>query len=307
MEELLIAFMSKTLNMDNESVAELLYKKSDDGKITKELNPDALNGFLAKDAERIAKVKPAGKSKDAKETDFDNGYKAAEKKISEKWEKQLREEFGITDAEAKGDKLITLAKTTAAEAKPLENDKVKVHPLYLALEKKAAEDLAAKETEFNNTLTEREAAAKRNERVRTNKGKGREILKGLNPVLPKNQTVADNQINDFVKKLEAYDYEGEGDDPIVMKDGKRLEDQHGHPVRLSSLVKEQAAGYFEFAVQTEKGNAGNGGDGGKTTEAASTGVRVPKDEAEYNDMYLSAGSMEERDSIKAVWEAKGGE
>lgn len=298
MKELLIAFLSKTLNLDTESVAELLYKKSDEGKLTEEVNPEALAGLLAKDAERVAAIKPNTKEF------FDNGFKKAQKEISEEWEAKLRENFGITNVEAKGDKLIKLAKTAAAADTPLEADKVKVHPLYLSLEAEAAQKLADKEKEFNDKLAEREAAQIREKLISTNKERGRKLLASLNPILPQKQEIADNQINDFLTKLEGFDYEGEGDDPIIVKDGKRLENEHGHPVRLSQKVKELAGANFEFAVQTEKGNAGNGGDGsaGKT----GNGVKVPATEEEYNDLFFSASTMEERESITSAWAAKNG-
>jgi hypothetical protein len=57
MKDVLIAFLVKTLNLTTEQVAELVQKKSDDGKITEELLPDALEKLLAKDAERVSSLK----------------------------------------------------------------------------------------------------------------------------------------------------------------------------------------------------------------------------------------------------------
>lgn len=80
-----MGLLSKTLNLDADKLAEILFKKSDDGEITDELNEDALKEVLRLDAERVSKIKP--EPANTKEI-FDNGHKKAEKEVSEKWGKR---------------------------------------------------------------------------------------------------------------------------------------------------------------------------------------------------------------------------
>lgn len=83
--ELLLAYLGVTLNLSPDSIAESLYKKSDDGTQTDEIQEGALEALKSLDKERITKIKPDTK------TFFDNGYKKAQVEISEKYEKMIRE------------------------------------------------------------------------------------------------------------------------------------------------------------------------------------------------------------------------
>lgn len=291
--ELLIAFLSKTLNMDADSLAEMLYKKADDGTLTDQPNEQALEALLAKDAERVQALK--GKS-DGKEQ-FDNGYKKGQKEALENLEKAVRSEFKADDVEKQGIDLVKHVVAKAAKTK-LGDDEVKVHPLYLKLEadaQKIADNVAS---EWESKLKDLETAYNRDKTFSSVSSKIQEVFEGLKPVLPQNPTAAATIRQEFVQRFTGYDYElTENGQVVVMKDGKRVEDAHGHAVSLESLVTQEASKRFDFMKQDDKGNAGN-------TETAPGGKMTFKDIGEYEDKFYSAKTADERAAVQNAWEAQ---
>lgn len=121
----------------------------------------------------------------------------------------------------------------------------------------------------------------------------------MRPVLPTNPTAAAVARQEFIEKFQSYDYEITPEGKIVvMKDGKRVEDQHGHAVDLARLVKQETERRFDLAVQDNKGNAGN------ADKHQAPGNMRFKDEAEYQEKFFSATKPEERKAIAQAWEAQ---
>lgn len=295
MKELFTAFLSKTLNMDADSIAELLYKKSDDGTLTDEINEAAINTLLSKDAERVQSLK-GGDGK----TQFDNGYKKGQKEALEQLEKGIKSEFK-TDAEKQGLDLIKHVVSQAAK-RTLGDDEVKIHPLYLTLEEQARKVAEETAKEWEGKLSEVETRYNREKTFSKVAEKIQEQFEALRPVLPQNPTAAATARKEFIDKFASYDYEVTADGKIiVMKDGKRVETEHGHAVDLSQLVRQETERRFDLAVQDPKGNAGN------TAATAATGGALKfKSEAEYQDKFFSAKTPEERKTIATAWEAQNG-
>src|SRR5690349_6192628 len=141
MEELLLEFVSKTLNMDKDGVAELL--KSDDGKI----KDDALNALLDKDKDRV---------KGIKKTSFDDGVKKTTKSLMSDFERQLKDKYEL-ESDAQGIELIEslLDKNKPAEdqkskqSKELTFDEIKKHKDFIAYEKKRDKEIEDKQKEFD--------------------------------------------------------------------------------------------------------------------------------------------------------------
>jgi len=77
MDKIFLEFLAKTLNITTEQAAELLYK---DPKATeKEINENALQAILAKDAVRVQAIKDAITIDPKKEKELrDEGYQRAE-------------------------------------------------------------------------------------------------------------------------------------------------------------------------------------------------------------------------------------
>lgn len=248
-KELLLAYLGVTLNLSPERIAESLYKKSDDGILTDEIQEGAIDALKSLDKERITKIKP-----DTKEF-FNNGYKKAQVEISQKWEKLIREKTGADEA-LEGEELLLAGLEKVAKPK-LEDDKVKLHPLFISREK---ELLALAETyklEGANALEEFKGQQTKMQRVQSAQNKAKDILLSMKPVLEAEQRVADRRIKNFLNEFAGFDYEEVDGELIPIKDGKRLENEQFHPVSFEKLVKDSAAENFLFQVQDAKGNGGN--------------------------------------------------
>lgn len=299
MKELITAFLAKTLNMAPESVAELLYKKSDDGAtLTEEIQEDALNALLKLDSERVGKLKSDTK------TLFDNGYKKAQAEVSEKWEKMIREKFGI-EADVTGEDLVMTAHQMASKPPKQADDQVKAHPLYLQLEKKYQSDLEAAKAEGQKALEEFKTGVERRNRLSAVQQEARKYLLSRKPVLSSDATKQENQIGLFLQQFEGYDFEPREDGGFLpMKDGKRIENEHGHPVDLKTLADKVADSYFDFQVQDPKGNGGNGNPPG----GAGTGSgKAPASEEELWRAYNAAQTQEEKNAVMTAYEKAHGE
>lgn len=295
MKELLFGFLAKTLNMAPEQLAELLYKKSDDGKLTEDLNDGALAQLLQLDTDRVGKLKP-----DTKEI-FNNGFKKAESEISGKWEKSLREKFGV-DAESalQGDGLLDAIKAAMADTtnKP---DKIKVSKEYLELESLMKRTVAELEAKHKGEIEHMQAGHKREQTWNQVASHIRTALQGLNPVLPADQAKSDRLINLFMGEFRDYDFEEDAANGgyIPMKDGARIQDNHGYARSLSDLVKERAETMFDFKEQGAAGNAGNQNGGGNRT----VNTRF-KDENDYLKQYNSAPDSAAKTALYEAWQAQ---
>lgn len=279
--------------MSPEQLAELLYKKSDDGKATEEFDDAALAQLLALDTERVNKLKPDTKAI------FDNGYKKAQSEVAAQWEKTLREQFKV-DAEnsLQGEALVEAIKAAMADsgAKP---DKIKVSKEYLELEASMKKALKEADDGYKAKIAEMEAGYKKEQVWGQAASLIREALQGLNPVLPADTAKADRLINLFMSEFREFDFEP---DPvgglIPTKGGERVQDKHGYARNLSDIVKERAEAMFDFREQEAAGNAGN-----KNGPPARLGVRF-KDEAEYLRQYAAAPDAAAKNTLYEAWKAQ---
>lgn len=295
-KEILIALLSKAYNMDNERVAEVLYKKTDDGQPTEEISETALQAILDVDVQRAGKLKEEAKKR------FDDGHKKGVLETASKWEKTLKEKFGV---DGEGESILdALAERLEKGGKgaDLADDAVKRHKLYRELElagqqreeaarKEGAEALEAYKIETTKGMRRSQAEAK-----------AREILLAQKPVLEDDPNIAETRIRDFLRDFGEFDFD-ENLNPL--KDGESYKNQHGHLVQFESLAKEIASRRFKFQVSDPKGNGGNknepGGNGGK--KAAGT----PKNEEELWTAYNAAETAEEKKAVLEAWEAANGE
>ena len=284
-KEILIAFLAKTLNRPIEQVAPLLYKKGDDDAITDEISETALNDLISLDAERVAKLKPNTKEF------FDNGYKKAQSEIADAFEKSVRAKFDVDkEGKLKGDDLLNAVKAATAKQADelLPIDKVKVHPEFLAMEQALRKQLSDVETEWKGKLETAQATFERERSWADVSGDIRRTFKGLNPILPKDSAKAEANTDLFVNTyFREYDFKRQDDGRyLVMKDGARVDNAHGHPMYLDDLVRQKADPLFEFAAQPPAGQAGNTNDG----RGAKT-VRF-KDENDFLEQYAKAPETE---------------
>lgn len=294
MKDQFLGYLSKTLNLDNEQLAELLYKKSDDGTLTDEVADNALLELLRLDAERVQKIKPNTKEF------FDNGYKKAQSEVSERWEKTLRDKFGIEQADLKGDAILDaiLSRQSESGMKP---EKVKTHPEYLALEAAMRKREAELQDQYAAEVEKVKSEFTREQTWQSVSKEIRNTVMGLNPILPSDAAKADRMLSLFLENnFRAYEYAPDGSGGfIVMKDGQRVENQHGHVKALQDLARESAEMYFDFNAQKPAGNAGNSGGNGGGTNTLSI-----KTEADfYAARAAAAGDPAKLKAVSEAWRA----
>lgn len=261
----LLAFWEKTLNLPSERIAEILFKKADDGvTVTDDINDDALQTLLDLDKARVSKLKDDGK------VTFDNGYKKAEKDVSDRWEKSLRERFAIESSVIGDDLIAAIQEKLQAKvpAKPTTDDDIKKHPTFLAMERQYLADVKAAQEAGTKALEDYKAEQGASQMKAVAKSKAKEMLLAMKPVLEDDQTIAETRLSDFQRELESYDYQEVEGELIPIKDGKRVENEHKHPLSFTDLAKQIATRRFKFQVQDPKGNGGNqnptGAAGGST-------------------------------------------
>ena len=296
---ILLKFIAKAQGLSEEQVAGLLYQ-TPEGEDNPVLKENALQELLDLDKKRVVELK---KSVDTTKF-FQQGYDKARGEVLSKEERKIAEKFGIEESLKLGDLVDAVVKKqteTLTKDSELTDDKVKIHPIYLALEKAKKEELT-KLSETHKTEIETLNSQFQNTQIwNETSGKILNYFNSLNPVLPKNAKLAQNQRNDFIEKFKDYEFqivEGQKD-PVVLKGGKRIEDSHGNPVTLQSLVTSTTMNYFELAKQNDKGNSGNGGgdSGGQFS------IKVPKNEEEFNKAFFEASTAEERTAIKEAYES----
>jgi len=294
-KEILIALLSKAYNMDNERVAEVLYKKTDDGQPTEEISETALQAILDVDVQRAGKLKEEAKKR------FDDGHKKGVLETASKWEKTLKEKFGV---DGEGESILdALAERLEKGGKgaDLADDAVKRHKLYRELELSAQQREEAARKEGAEALEAYKLETTKGMRRSQAEAKAREILLAQKPVLEDDPTIAETRIKDFLRDLQEFDFD-ENLNPL--KDGESYKNQHGHLVQFESLAKEIASRRFKFQVSDPKGNGGNKNEpGGNGKKAAGT----PKNEEELWTAYNAAETAEEKKAVLEAWEAANGE
>jgi hypothetical protein len=288
-KELLSAFLSKTLNMDDTAVASL-YKE--DGS---EINQDSLETLLKLDVERVQKLKPDTKK------EFDNGYKKAQSEVLSSFEKEFKEKTGHV-SEKKGLELVLEYASKQTNATELKEDAVKRHPIYLdAIEKLTKEKDEAVKLE-QNKFVEFENGIKKKETFGSVANKAIEIFNNLKPILSKDPSKQANQLEDFKAKLGTYEYEIQGDRILVLKDGKALEDAHGNRIPFEKIVKETADRYYDFQVAEQRSSAANQNQQNSNNQGKTFNIQVPKTEAEYTAFITDKSKpIEERTAVQEAW------
>lgn len=288
-------FAVKVLNLTDEQFAETVY--SDVEKQT--LKEDALQQLLNKDAERIKAAKAIAKER---ETELhDKGYKKAQAESLSKFEKEIKEQFQVPDSTSQGVDLIKEIIAKISKDTNLDDDKVKLHPLYVSLEKQMKEKYIGKE-EYDKVVSEFDGFKKNVDRDKVMhfvKADALKIFRSLKPVLPSDAIKATNQENKFLAEFDGYEYQVQNDGShIILVDGKRLENAQGHPISFADFVKGRADMYFEFEQQSGKGNAGNSGGG-----AGSGGqITLPTDVKKFNEMLALEPDPQKQIAMSKAWD-----
>ena len=299
-EEVLTGLLSTSYKLDETGVASL---KEEDGSF----KPDALDHLTKMDADRVASLKG-----DAEKVKADT-YSRGKREALEGLERELKDEFGIKATDKKGKDLIKeiLASRTKG-GDPLTEETVKAHPLYLKLEEhaNALPKTFEEQMKAQAEAIRAEFKAERDfDRVRASAMK---TFKGMNPILPKNEDVANAQLTLLDQALKGLKYQlmekdGEIADIVPMKaDGSgRLEDAHGHPVKFEALIKTIGAKYFEFAEGQQREGADDPNRKGRESgKGGDTKAFDPKTVAEYAARWEEiSGSTKTMAEKRELWNA----
>jgi hypothetical protein len=249
-KELLMAFLSKTLNLDTNGVASLIY--DDAGQI----KSDALSSLEDQDAERVKSNKSNAKSL------RDEGYQRAQREIMTNLEKDLKKKYGHM-SELHGIELINeiIGKSTASSEPTLTEDDIKRHPVYRQLVLDKDEELSRIKAEAEDGLNKFKSEISRERVMQEVRKRAMQRLDSRNPVLSSDPTKAERQKNFLLHDLMQYEFDvrqdGANTSIIVLKDGKVLENKHGHPIRFESLVDDVSDSYFDFRQAEPRSSGGN--------------------------------------------------
>lgn len=244
---LLVAFLSKTLNMDEAGVTALL---NADGT---EFVDGALEALLQKDADRV-KLLTKGKG--------DEEHKRAKREARTEFEKEIKAKFGITSEKFGTELVEELIASKTAAAGEITEEQVKKSKWYLDLNEsvkgKVDDAVAAAKKEFD----EFKKGISRKETLSAVQKKALEIFEGLNPVLSTDAKRAANQRQMFLAQFENGNYRIDGDNIIILdKDGNDLQDSHGNRVNFAASVKEKAESSYDFKKAEDRSSAGGAGSG----------------------------------------------
>lgn len=296
MKEAFENLVGKILNVPKDKLAEVIYES--DG-VT--LKADAVDVLATMDAERIKALKEANKTELTRM--HDTGYSKGKGESLAKYEQDLRELYKIDNKELKGADLIKEIVSKNANVE-IDEEKLKLHPRYLELERKLTNDYMPK-TEYEKIKAEFDGYKTEIEKSKIGgavKADAIKAFRALKPVLSKDPVRATNQETDFANKLLQFEYELQDDgNHIIKRDGKRLENANGHPVSFNDFVKEQASQFFDFEQQEDRSNSGN-----RNETIFNIDVKLPATEKEYQKALANESDPKKAVALMKAWELKNG-
>lgn len=299
MKTIITGLLSKAYNYDNGKIAELF--KDGETELSEEQQTEILNKILEIDAQRVENIKKSVDKKDA----FQDGFKKAKSEVLTDFEKGLKEKFGI-ESDKTGLELIeevVSKKSEGGQGGDVTEDAIKRSKVFQDMESNLKKQVTTVKTEYETKINEIQDGYKAEQTFSNVSQKALQIFNGLNPILPQNKTVADNQVKFFVNTLKDFKFDVQDERIVVMdKDGKVIEDGHGNSRSFEDIVKETASGLFEFKANNGGSGSGNGGQGQGGSGSSYAG-NVPKTFEELEKvMSDNSISIEDRSNIMAEYE-----
>lgn len=292
-KEIITGLLSRAYKIDDGKIAELL-----DGE--NKTAEDVLKSILEIDTQRVEKLKAVGGDK----MTFQERYAKTKKEVLESLETQLKDDYKIETDKTGLDliaEIVNVNLKANGKTGEVNEDDVKKHPTYQTMVRDYKKTLAEKETEFNTKIAEIETNQKKVSTLAAIKDKANNILENLKPIITQNPKVAATIKNTFLNELSGFDYEMQDDGSVIVtKDGKAIDDAHGHAKGFDEIVKSIAENYFDFQGNNGGANAGNENKGGDK------GGVAPKFKSQKEvDAYMLDDTIELNDRIKAVdeWNA----
>lgn len=299
MKTTITGLLSKAYNYDNGKIAELF--KDGETELSEQQQTEILNKILEIDAQRVENIKKSVDKKDA----FQDGFKKAKSEVLTDFEKGLKEKFGI-ESDKTGLELIeevVSKKSEGGQGGDVTEDAIKRSKVFQDMESNLKKQITTVKTEYETKINEIQDGYKAEQTFSNVSQKALQIFNGLNPILPQNKTVADNQVKFFVNTLKDFKFDVQDERIVVMdKDGKVIEDGHGNSRSFEDIVKETASGLFEFKANNGGSGSGNGGQGQGGSGSSYAG-NVPKTFEELEKvMGDNSISIEDRSNIMAEYE-----
>ena len=298
MKTIITGLLSKAYNFDNGKIAELF--KDGETELSEQQQTEILNKILEIDAQRVENIKKSVDKKDA----FQDGFKKAKSEVLTDFEKGLKEKFGV-ESDKTGLELVEelVSKKSEGGQGDLTEDVIKRSKVFQDMESNLKKQITTVKTEYETKINEIQDGYKAEQTFSNVSQKALQIFNGLNPILPQNKTVADNQVKFFVNTLKDFKFDVQDERIVVMdKDGKVIEDGHGNSRSFEDIVKETASGLFEFKANNGGSGSGNGGQGQGGSGSSYAG-NVPKTFEELEKvMGDNSISIEDRSNIMAEYE-----
>ena len=299
MKTIITGLLSKAYNFDNGKIAELF--KDGETELSEDQQKEILQKLLDEDAKRVEAIKKSVDTKPA----FQDGFKKAQGEILTKFEKDLKEKFGL-ESDKMGLELVeelVSKKSEGGQGGDLTEDAIKRSKVFQDMESNLKKQITTVKTEYETKINEIQDGYKAEQTFSNVSQKALQIFNGLNPILPQNKTVADNQVKFFVNTLKDFKFDVQDERIVVMdKDGKVIEDGHGNSRSFEDIVKETASGLFEFKANNGGSGSGNGGQGQGGSGSSYAG-NVPKTFEELEKVMSDTSiSIEDRSNIMAEYE-----
>lgn len=290
LQTLLIDYLAKTLGKSNDSISELLFKKTDDGKLTDEISETALSDLEELHANHVSSAPD-----DVLKAKYNEGHKAGKFEALSKEESDLKKQYSV---DGKNLKEIIAAITSKAANDAGSDDKVLTHPLYLSLKADSEAELEKAKADAEAQIAAVTTKAERQSRFTTNLSKIETAMAEAGVVMPKNPAAAATLKREFLKQFEAFDFE-EQETGVYLKDseGKLVKDKHGHPVKLEDFAKSKAPEWFDIEKQPGRQSAGNEGGDPPTT------VVVPKTQEEFSAAFYAETDPAKKAALATAFEA----
>lgn len=291
LKEFLAPYLKK-IGMEDGKVAALF---NADGT---ELTDNAEAELTTYDATRITTLKTAAKTEG-----FDQGHQKGLSEGATKWETQAREKYALKDSTKKGLELVDeIVSSRTAAAGATDDDKVKVHPLFVKMENDLKKKITDTETTWKTKHEKYQQEVAREKTYGSVMSKADALVTALKPVLPKDPAKAAKQKQTLFNDLKGFEFTEVDGNLVVLKDGKAHEDAHGNKIAFNDLVKGLAESIWDFETGTTKTTAGNNNNAGA---AGGTTVKVvaPKTEGEYVERMKAAKTPDERIAIDDAWSA----
>ena len=300
MKTIITGLLSKAYNFDNGKIAELF--KDGETELSEQQQTEILNKILEIDAQRVENIKKSVDKKDA----FQDGFKKAKSEVLTDFEKGLKEKFGI-ESDKTGLELVeelVSKKSEGGQGGDVTEDAIKRSKVFQDMESNLKKQVTTVKTEYETKINEIQDGYKAEKTFSNVSQKALQIFNGLNPILPQNKTVADNQVKFFVNTLKDFKFDVQDERIVVMdKDGKVIEDGHGNSRSFEDIVKETASGLFEFKANNGGSGSGNGGQQGQGGSGSSYAGNVPKTFEELEKVMSDTSiSIEDRSNIMAEYE-----